>query len=225
MQTLKAVALTRIMCPQSNIPATTALGTINRESGREAALQAGANVVMPNLTPLKYRKLYEIYPGKMCIDESSDECNMCIKGKNYEYRQNNRHRRRKQNQMNKAFKSELAELISGDVAFDIFTRAAFATDASIYQILPMCVIAPKDANDVAAVVKYAKEHNIPIVARGAGSGLAGEALTSGIVLDMPRYMNKIISIEEDGSHIVCEPGVVLDDVNNALGQIRQEDRP
>lgn len=81
IMTLKAVALTRILCPQSNIPATTALGTINRESGREAALQAGANVVMPNLTQLKYRKLYEIYPGKMCVDESSDECNMCIKGR------------------------------------------------------------------------------------------------------------------------------------------------
>lgn len=81
LMTLKAVALTRIMCSQSNIPATTALGTINRESGREAALQCGANIVMPNLTQLKYRKLYEIYPGKMCMDESSDECAMCIKGR------------------------------------------------------------------------------------------------------------------------------------------------
>jgi anaerobic glycerol-3-phosphate dehydrogenase C subunit len=82
----------------------------------------------------------------------------------------------------------------------------------------MCVVAPKDAADVAAVVRYAKEHNIPIVARGAGSGLAGEALSSGIVFDMPRYMNKIISIVGDGSQIVCEPGAVLDDINNALAK-------
>ena len=81
LQTLKAIALTRIMCPQANIPATTALGTINRQNGREAALQAGANVVMPNLTPLKYRELYEIYPGKICVDETSDACDMCIKSR------------------------------------------------------------------------------------------------------------------------------------------------
>jgi biotin synthase len=81
MMTVKAVALTRIMCPESNIPATTALGTINKTSGREAALQAGANVVMPNITPVQYRKLYEIYPAKACIEESGDECNLCIKSR------------------------------------------------------------------------------------------------------------------------------------------------
>jgi biotin synthase len=62
------------------VPATE-LGAINPEGGREAALQAGANVVMPNLTPLKYRRLYEIYPGKECIDESSDEYDKRIKAK------------------------------------------------------------------------------------------------------------------------------------------------
>lgn len=118
----------------------------------------------------------------------------------------------------KQLQYELAQFIRGDVAVDIFTRAAFATDGSIYQILPMCVVAPKDSNDVVAVIKYAKEHNVPIVARGAGSGLAGEALSSSIVFDMPRYMNKIISISADGSQIVCEPGVVLDDINNALAK-------
>jgi len=81
LMTLKAVALTRIMCPQANIPATTALATINKESGREGALQGGANIVMPNLTPVKYRSLYEIYPAKACIDEASDQCAMCIKAR------------------------------------------------------------------------------------------------------------------------------------------------
>ena len=81
LMTLKAVALTRIMCPKANIPATTALATINKETGREDALQAGANIVMPNLTPVKYRKFYEIYPAKACIDEASDQCSMCIKAR------------------------------------------------------------------------------------------------------------------------------------------------
>jgi len=70
--TEKAVALTRILCPEANLPATTALGTINKIQGRELALARGANVVMPNLTPVQYRRLYEIYPDKACISETDD---------------------------------------------------------------------------------------------------------------------------------------------------------
>ena len=74
----KAVALTRLMRPDANIPATTALATINKTSGRELGLQRGANVFMPNLTPVKYRKLYEIYPDKACIAETDEACNGCL---------------------------------------------------------------------------------------------------------------------------------------------------
>jgi biotin synthase len=74
----KAVALTRLVRPDANIPATTALATINKMNGRELGLQRGANVFMPNLTPLKYRRLYEIYPGKACIAETGDACNGCL---------------------------------------------------------------------------------------------------------------------------------------------------
>ena len=78
LMTYKTVALTRLMCPQANIPSTTALATINKAMGREYGLMRGANVVMPNLTPTKYRSLYEIYPAKACIDETSDECRACL---------------------------------------------------------------------------------------------------------------------------------------------------
>jgi biotin synthase len=74
----KAVALTRLVCPDANIPATTALATINKRNGRELGLQRGANVFMPNLTPLKYRRLYQIYPGKACIEETGNACNRCL---------------------------------------------------------------------------------------------------------------------------------------------------
>jgi biotin synthase len=74
----KAVALTRLARPDANIPATTALATINKKNGRELGLQRGANVFMPNLTPLKYRRLYEIYPDKACIAETGDACNGCL---------------------------------------------------------------------------------------------------------------------------------------------------
>lgn len=68
--TYKVIALTRIVCPEANIPSTTALATINREQGRELGLMRGANVVMPNLTPLEYRLKYEIYPSKACMKEN-----------------------------------------------------------------------------------------------------------------------------------------------------------
>lgn len=74
----KTVALTRLVRPDANIPATTALATINKKNGRELGLQRGANVFMPNLTPLKYRRLYEIYPAKACVTETGDACNSCL---------------------------------------------------------------------------------------------------------------------------------------------------
>jgi biotin synthase len=75
----KAVALTRLVRPDAHIPSTTALATINKRNGRELGLQRGANVLMPNLTPVKYRKLYEIYPAKVCIEETGNACNGCLR--------------------------------------------------------------------------------------------------------------------------------------------------
>jgi biotin synthase len=76
----KMIALARIVCPTANIPSTTALATINKTDGRKMGLRVGGNVVMPNLTPVKYRSLYEIYPAKACIDESAADCNQCLRG-------------------------------------------------------------------------------------------------------------------------------------------------
>ncbi len=76
--TLKMVALTRIVTRDALIPATTAIGSIE-EMGREMALEAGADVVMPNYTPLKYREHYEIYPNKRCISEDPEHCHACMR--------------------------------------------------------------------------------------------------------------------------------------------------
>jgi biotin synthase len=81
LMTYKIVALTRIACPHANIPSTTALATLNRASGRELGLQRGANIIMPNLTPVKYRAMYEIYPAKACLYETADECGACVKSR------------------------------------------------------------------------------------------------------------------------------------------------
>jgi biotin synthase len=79
LMTCKVIALSRLVCPESNIPSTTALATINRASGRELGLMRGANVVMPNLTPAQYRAMYEIYPNKACIAESAEDCSSCLR--------------------------------------------------------------------------------------------------------------------------------------------------
>ena len=114
--------------------------------------------------------------------------------------------------------ADLAGIVKGDVHLDIFNRTIFGTDASIYRILPLCVVAPKDESDIAAVIHYAAGHEIPIAPRGAGSGLAGESLTSGIVLDVRRYMDSILETAEDGSWVKVQPGVVLDALNAHLGK-------
>jgi len=75
---LKMIALTRLLIPDSNIPATTAMGSIH-PNGRELALKVGANVIMPNLTPAKYKPLYQLYPNKICVFESDMRCIPCMK--------------------------------------------------------------------------------------------------------------------------------------------------
>ena len=75
--TLRLIAIFRLMFPHSLIPATTALGTIHPE-GREMGLKAGANVVMPNLSPTKYRRLYTLYENKICTGEEAGRCRGCL---------------------------------------------------------------------------------------------------------------------------------------------------
>lgn len=79
--TYRVIALARLLQPRANIPATTAMATLNTSQGRELCLKRGANVVMPNLTPPAYRQLYEIYPGKACMTETAEACHGCLQGR------------------------------------------------------------------------------------------------------------------------------------------------
>jgi biotin synthase len=76
-QALRLVAVLRLVFPHAHIPATTAMGSLD-PLGRERALQAGANVMMPNITPVDVRPLYELYPNKICLDENADRCFACV---------------------------------------------------------------------------------------------------------------------------------------------------
>ena len=121
--------------------------------------------------------------------------------------------------------SDLAKIVQGDVFCDILHRVAYSTDASIYRIVPLCIVAPRDTGDVAAVVRYAAAEGIPVAARGAGSGLAGESLCEGIVLDVTRYMTGIIGADENGQKVTCQPGVVLDSLNQYLARFGRKIGP
>jgi biotin synthase len=76
----RTISLLRLMNPRSHIPATTAFDALC-EGGRDRVLQCGANVFMPNATPQKYRKHYQLYPNKPCVDEDGDQCALCVQGR------------------------------------------------------------------------------------------------------------------------------------------------
>jgi FAD/FMN-containing dehydrogenase/Fe-S oxidoreductase len=112
--------------------------------------------------------------------------------------------------------SDLRKLVEGEVLDEEWHRAMYATDASAYKLMPACVVVPKTVNDVVAVVKYAKETGIPITPRGAGSGLAGQALGEGIILDFSKYLNKILEVNPDQNFVVIQPGVYKSELDKEL---------
>jgi FAD/FMN-containing dehydrogenase len=111
---------------------------------------------------------------------------------------------------------DLCGLTASEVHGEISERAAYATDASPYEILPLCIVLPTSANDVAGVVRYAHEKGISVVPRGGGSGLVGGALGHGIVLDFTKHMNRIISIDDHS--VTCEPGIYRANLEEAVNK-------
>jgi FAD/FMN-containing dehydrogenase/Fe-S oxidoreductase len=111
-------------------------------------------------------------------------------------------------------RDDLRGLLKGDVLADDVHLQLYASDASIYQIRPLMVVRPRGTGDVVATVRYAAENRLPLHARGAGSGLAGESLGPGIVIDFSRYMRRII--EFNGSTVTIQPGVVHAQLNQFL---------
>jgi FAD/FMN-containing dehydrogenase/Fe-S oxidoreductase len=108
------------------------------------------------------------------------------------------------------FPSALAASLHGLVAGDPATLAAYSTDASNHRVLPRCVAFPRDSDDVVALIDVCRTAGVPVTSRGAGTGLAGSALGSGVVVDYSRSFNRIVSVDPDRRTAVVEPGVVLD---------------
>ncbi len=109
---------------------------------------------------------------------------------------------------------DLRGLIAGQVLCDDVTVQQYATDASIFEVRPLGVVRPASHEDVAAVVQYAREHQLPVTARGAGSGLAGESLGSGLIMDFSTLMNQVVAVGRDT--VTVQPGVILSTLNDEL---------
>src|SRR3954454_25113777 len=91
-------------------------------------------------------------------------------------------------------RDDLEGIVRGDVLFDDITRTLYSTDASLFEVRPLGVVAPRDEEDVRAVVRYAAEHEIPLIARGAGTGLAGGALGGGLIVDLGRHLRAVLEV-------------------------------
>ncbi len=113
-------------------------------------------------------------------------------------------------------RDDLRGQLEGDVHCDDLFVQMYASDASIFEIPPLGVVLPRHRDDVAAVVRYAAERGIPLYPRGAGSGLAGDSLGRGIVVDFSKHMRRIIAVGDD--YAVVQPGVVLALLNERLAR-------
>jgi len=126
-------------------------------------------------------------------------------------------------QQRERIQADLRGLLSGEVLCDDAWVAMYASDASIYQIRPLGVARPRGLADVRAAVMYAAEQSIPIHARGAGTGLAGESLGPGLAIDFSRSMRRIVSV--DSETVSVQPGVVLGQLNRYLSGFRRQFGP
>lgn len=120
---------------------------------------------------------------------------------------------------------ELQADVEGEVRTDLLSRRLYATDASIYQELPLGVVRPKHADDCVTIVQWAARHGVPIIPRTAGTSLAGQVVGAGLILDVSRHMTRVSEIDESQRRAWVEPGVILDDLCDKTAEMGLEFGP
>lgn len=110
----------------------------------------------------------------------------------------------------------LRSQITGDVLFDRFSRGRYATDASFYQIMPFSVVVPRTVDEALLAMAIARDDGRIVTPRGGGTSQCGQTVNDGIVVDVSKYLNKIVSLDVENRTCVVEPGIVLDDLNRQL---------
>lgn len=114
-----------------------------------------------------------------------------------------------------AFVAALRSAVRGTSDFGAAARALTTMDASNYRRVPLGVLAPRDADDIAAALAVCREHGVPVVARGGGTSIAGQATGTGLVLDLTRHLRTILDLDPAARTAVVQPGVILDDLRAA----------
>lgn len=112
-----------------------------------------------------------------------------------------------------ALAAELTRRLRGEVRFDRGSRALYATDASNYRQPPIGVVIPRDVDDAVAAIEICRDHDAPVLSRGGGTSLAGECCNEAVVLDWSKYCDRVESVDAEKRRAVCQPGVVLDELN------------
>ncbi|MCC8403046.1 FAD-binding protein [Paraburkholderia sp. MMS20-SJTN17] len=107
----------------------------------------------------------------------------------------------------------LRKSLRGDVLFDLASRGRYATDASIYQIMPVGVVVPRDQDDLRIVLEIARSEKVPLLARGAGTSQCGQTVGEALVVDTSKWLNNIVAFDAGARTVTVEPGVVLDHLN------------
>jgi len=121
--------------------------------------------------------------------------------------------------MKTAAPAELAELagaISGEVLTDDVSRAIYASAACLYRIEPLGVVLPKNTADVVETVRHCRKHRLPVIPRGGGSGLAGQAVGAGVIIDFTRYMDALLNVNAAAGTVRVQPGITLGKLNEVL---------
>src|SRR5467141_3472616 len=113
-----------------------------------------------------------------------------------------------------ALENELKRGVNGEVRFDRGSRALYASDGSNYRQIPIGLVVPRDDADVVAAVAACRKYGAPVLARGAGTSLAGQCCNVAVVLDFTKYMNRILELDSDARVARIQPGVVLDSLRN-----------
>lgn len=112
--------------------------------------------------------------------------------------------------------NELRLKVDGDIHFDDIHKHVYSVDASIYEIEPIGIVLPRNKAALIETVRIASTYNIPVIARGAATGITGGCIGHALIIDTSKYLNQILEINYLEEYAICEPGVVQDSLNNAL---------
>src|ERR1700722_4105676 len=113
-------------------------------------------------------------------------------------------------------KERLSNEIAGDVFFDAFNRGRYATDAPFYQIVPAGVVVPKTIDEALRALAIVRDAGRKVTPRGGGTSQCGQTINDGIVIDLSKHLNRLLSLDVENKTCVVEPGIVLDDLNRQL---------